>query len=151
MVGNNFSEILNATFESVGLPWNGEPNSGYMRGYNIFPKTLDPALNVREDAARAYYLPVKLRPNLDLYSNAFAERLTWRDDQSEAQPVADGVVFSSASGQKQQLSAKKEIVLSAGALRSPLLLEQSGVGNTKSAKPVLCQQRTHSLMSVIGS
>ncbi|KAF7186595.1 Glucose oxidase [Pseudocercospora fuligena] len=131
MVENNFSETLNATFESVGLPWNGEPNSGYMRGYNIFPKTLDPALNIREDAARAYYLPIKVRPNLDLYLNAFAERLTWRDDGSDAEPSADGVIFTSASDQKQQLLAKKEIVLSAGALRSPLLLEQSGVGNAK--------------------
>ncbi|KXS99114.1 hypothetical protein AC578_3517 [Pseudocercospora eumusae] len=91
---------------------NDKPNGGFMRGYNIFLKTLHPPLNIREDAACAYYLPIKVRANLELYLNAFAERLTWSDDRFDAQPFANGVVFTSESGQKQQLSAKREIVLS---------------------------------------
>lgn len=54
MVGNNFSSLLNATFEAINVPWNRDANSGSMRGYNVFPKTFDRELNVREDAARAY-------------------------------------------------------------------------------------------------
>ena len=61
MVGGNFSALLNSTFASLDLPWNGEPNAGHMRGYNIFPKTLDQAQDVREDSARAYYLPISNR------------------------------------------------------------------------------------------
>ncbi|CAK4032118.1 alcohol oxidase [Lecanosticta acicola] len=131
MVGNNFSGILNASFNSVGLPWNGEPNNGYMRGFNIFPKTLNPTTSIREDAARAYYFPISTRANLHLYQNSSVERLTWEEASHGSDPSVNGVVFTDASGNQHQLSVKKEVVLSAGALRSPLILEQSGVGNKK--------------------
>lgn len=48
MVGKNFSSILNDTFETINLPWNGDATGGYMRGFNVFPKTHDRELNVRE-------------------------------------------------------------------------------------------------------
>ncbi|KAG9515700.1 glucose oxidase, partial [Aureobasidium melanogenum] len=128
MVGNNFSSTLNATFEALDLPWNRDANSGYMRGYNVFPKTFDRELDVREDAARAYYYPFTTRPNLDVYLNSFAQRLTWSNDNSSA-AFANGVVFTDKSGKEQKLLATKEVILSAGSLRSPLLLELSGVGN----------------------
>lgn len=48
MVGNNFSSVLNASFKAIGLPWNGEANGGYMRGFTVFTKTHDRELNVRE-------------------------------------------------------------------------------------------------------
>ncbi|KAG9699509.1 glucose oxidase, partial [Aureobasidium melanogenum] len=128
MVGNNFSSTLNATFKAMDLPWNGDANSGYMRGYNVFPKTFDRELDLREDAARAYYYPFATRPNLDIYLNSFAQRLTWSNDNSSV-AFANGVVFTDKSGKEQKLLATKEVVLSAGSLRSPLLLELSGVGN----------------------
>ncbi|KAH0094847.1 glucose oxidase, partial [Aureobasidium melanogenum] len=128
MVGNNFSSTLNATFKALDLPWNGDANSGYMRGYNVFPKTFDRELDLREDAARAYYYPFTTRPNLDVYLNSFAQRLTWSNDNSSV-AIANGVVFTDKSGTEQSLLATKEVVLSAGSLRSPLLLELSGVGN----------------------
>ncbi|KAG9946546.1 glucose oxidase, partial [Aureobasidium melanogenum] len=128
MVGNNFSSTLNATFKALDLPWNGDANSGYMRGYNVFPKTFDRELDLREDAARAYYYPFATRPNLDVYLNSFAHRLTWSNDNSSV-AFANGVVFTDKSGKEQSLLATKEVILSAGSLRSPLLLELSGVGN----------------------
>jgi choline dehydrogenase-like flavoprotein len=128
MVGNNFSSTLNATFKAMDLPWNRDANSGSMRGYNVFPKTFDRSLDVREDAARAYYYPFATRPNLDVYLNSFAQRMTWSDDNSSV-PFANGVIFTDKSGTEQSLLATKEVVLSAGSLRSPLLLELSGVGN----------------------
>lgn len=129
MVGGNFSNTLNATFASMNLPWNGEPNAGQMRGYNIFPKTVDRTLNVREDAGRAFYLPISERPNLDLYRNAFAQKLTWESELHTSKPFANGVTFMSTNGTETTLTATREVVLSAGSLRSPLLLELSGVGN----------------------
>ncbi|KAG9678222.1 glucose oxidase, partial [Aureobasidium melanogenum] len=128
MVGNNFSSTLNTTFKALDLPWNGDANSGYMRGYNVFPKTFDRELDLREDAARAYYYPFATRPNLDVYLNSFAHRLTWSNGNSSV-AFANGVVFTDKSGEEQSLLATKEVILSAGSLRSPLLLELSGVGN----------------------
>ncbi|KAH0345211.1 glucose oxidase, partial [Aureobasidium melanogenum] len=128
MVGNNFSSTLNTTFKALDLPWNGDANCGYMRGYNVFPKTFDRELDLREDAARAYYYPFATRPNLDVYLSSFAHRLTWSNDNSSV-AFANGVVFTDKSGKEQRLLATKEVILSAGSLRSPLLLELSGVGN----------------------
>jgi choline dehydrogenase-like flavoprotein len=129
MVGDNFSSILNETFKSMDLPWNGDANSGQMRGYNVFPKTFDRFEDKREDAARAYYYPVSERPNLDVYLNATAQRMTWEPESHASKPFANGVTFHTANGSEMTILANREIVLSAGALMSPLLLELSGVGN----------------------
>ena len=129
MVGDNFSSILNETFKSLDLPWNGDANSGQMRGYNIFPKTFDRFEDKREDADRAYYYPVSERPNLDVYLNATAQRMTWEPESHASKPFANGVSFQTANGSEVTILADREVVLSAGALMSPLLLELSGVGN----------------------
>lgn len=128
MNGSIVSDINN-TFQSLGLPYNADANGGKMRGFTIYPKTLDREQNVREDAASAYYWPVAKRPNLDIYLNAFVERMIWESASHTDKPFASGVIFSTASGEKKTILANKEIILSAGSLRSPLILEQSGVGN----------------------
>lgn len=127
MVGNSFSQTLNSTYASMGLPWNEDPNGGYMRGWNVYPQTSDGEKNIREDAARAYYYAISTRPNLHLYVNATVDRLTW--DTNAQKPLANGVKYTDAFGAEHCLSAKKEVILSAGSLVSPLILERSGVGN----------------------
>lgn len=99
-----------------------------MRGFNIYPSTLDVDLNVREDAARAYYFPYDDRKNLHLLENTTANRLFWKNGSAE-EAIADGVEITSADGKVTRVHAKKEVIISAGALRSPLILELSGVGN----------------------
>lgn len=131
MVGDNFSSILNATFDSINLPWNGDANSGQMRGFNIFPKTFDRFEDKREDAARAYYYPVSERPNLDVYLNATVQRITWETETRTSKPFASGVTYKTVNCTEVTILANREVILSAGSLRSPLLLELSGVGNKK--------------------
>lgn len=122
---------LNTTYQALGLPYNADANNGSMRGFTIYPKTLDRAQNVREDAARAYYWTVAKRPNLDIYLNAFAERMTWESKSHTEKPFATGVTFTNSTGGQNTILATKEIILSAGSLRSPLILEQSGIGNPR--------------------
>lgn len=129
IMNGSIVEDLNSTYQAVGLPYNPEANGGNMRGFNVFPKTLNRELNVREDAARAYYYPVAKRPNLDIYLNAFAERMIWDSGNRTAKPFARGVIFTNSKGSKQTILANKEVIVSAGSLRSPLILELSGVGN----------------------
>jgi choline dehydrogenase-like flavoprotein len=128
---NNYTNLVNSTFQALGLPWNRDANAGDMRGFTYIPATFYPLTNIRADSARAYYYPVReARPNLVVYTNAFAERLTWSTTTQDSMPVANGVVFQTG-GQESYVRAKKDVILSAGALRSPLILEQSGVGNPK--------------------
>ncbi|KAK6000982.1 hypothetical protein QM012_003065 [Aureobasidium pullulans] len=130
LLGENVTSLINATYTSTGLPYIQEPNGGSMRGFTRYPATVDRELNVREDAGRAYYLPVQNRTNLHLYTNSFVQRMTWDGASKNSTPRVDGVQFTDASGKQKTISAKKEVILSAGALRSPLILELSGIGNS---------------------
>ncbi|KAF2993753.1 hypothetical protein E8E13_001250 [Curvularia kusanoi] len=131
MMSQEVVSSINKTFEGLGLPFNKEPNSGSMRGFTVLPKTIDRANNVREDAGRAFYWPVSQRPNLDLFLNSFVEKMTWHPvpNSNKTKRTASGVVFMDCNGTRHTILANREVVLSAGSLRSPLLLEQSGVGN----------------------
>ncbi|KAL1798058.1 hypothetical protein ACET3X_004664 [Alternaria dauci] len=131
MMGEEVISSINQTLGALGLPLNEEPNAGSMRGLTVFPKTIDREENVREDAGRAYYWPVSKRPNLDIYLDSFVEKMIWHpeSENNNTGRTASGVVFSSLNGTKTTIFANREVILSAGSLRSPLLLEQSGVGN----------------------
>jgi choline dehydrogenase-like flavoprotein len=59
--------IFNETWKNMRLPYNLGPNGGQMRGFNVRPWTVDVAANVREDFARAWYLPATKRPNPHLF------------------------------------------------------------------------------------
>jgi choline dehydrogenase-like flavoprotein len=131
MMGEEVISSINQTFGVLGLPLNKEPNAGSMRGLTVFPKTIERAQNVREDAGRAYYWPISKRPNLDIFLESFVEKMIWHPQSGtqDARQTASGVVFVDCNGTRSTILADREVILSAGSLRSPLLLEQSGVGN----------------------
>jgi choline dehydrogenase-like flavoprotein len=131
MMGEEVISSINQTFGVLGLQLNEEPNAGSMRGLTVFPKTIERADNVREDAGRAYYWPISKRPNLDIYLESFVEKMIWnpKSGSQDARRTANGVVFVGRNGTRSTILANREVILSAGSLRSPLLLEQSGVGN----------------------
>lgn len=60
------------------------------------------------------------RSNLTIVSNAMAHRVLFRNR------TALGVAFESA-GRSVEAIAKREVILSCGAIRTPALLERSGV------------------------
>ncbi|KAH7014188.1 GMC oxidoreductase [Microdochium trichocladiopsis] len=128
MTNGTVNSMVNDTMKAMDVAWNADVNSGVMAGFTIFPATIDQDLNIREDAARAYYYPFQeSQSNLHVLLNTHATRVIWA--KSASLPTAEGVEIISANGTKSLVKAKKEVILSAGALVSPLLLELSGVGN----------------------
>ncbi len=75
----------------------------------------------RSSAASGYLRPVLRRPNLTVRTGAVARRVLFRDR------VATGVAFV-ADGVEATAEAAREVVLAAGGVRSPALLELSGIG-----------------------
>ena len=131
---HDLTTSFNRTLESMGIPWNTDINSGHMRGFAIHPSTVDEA-NVRSDAARSYYWPYADRSNLHVKLNTFVSRIAWegREESEQGDEItAGGVEIDAQDGQKHVIHAKKEVILSAGALRSPAILELSGIGNPRS-------------------
>ncbi len=76
----------------------------------------------RASAARSYLRPVMKRPNLQVVTNALVHRILLDG------PRAVGVEYS-RSGTIQRVDAAAEIILSAGAIGSPHILQLSGIGD----------------------
>jgi choline dehydrogenase-like flavoprotein len=138
----NTHEILNETWAALGLDWNEDVNGGDLRGFTVWPQTLDGRADVREDAARAYYYPVEGRSNLAVFLNTTVTKVLWSDGMSSGEAngcedcngmlkTAFGVEVLNQDGTAAILLADNEIILSAGSLRTPALLELSGVGNPR--------------------
>lgn len=81
----------------------------------------------RSYSASAYYKPVELRQNLHVLTNSHVEKILF--DKRDP-PKAIGVQYS-LEGALKEASAKKEVILAAGALQSPKILELSGVGEAE--------------------
>jgi choline dehydrogenase len=76
----------------------------------------------RASAARTYLHPALKRPNLQLVTNALVHRIVFEGKR------AVGVEFS-RNGTVERADAGREVILSAGAIGSPHILQLSGVGD----------------------
>ena len=121
--------IFNTTFKKLGIPPRHEFNGGELRGFGVQMVTQDGLADVREDAARAYYYPVMSRTNLHVIVNSTATRILWSEDSPGGRALASSVEISRRHGEVLTIHANREIILSAGAIRSPAILENSGIGN----------------------
>ena len=79
----------------------------------------------RASAARTYLHPAMKRPNLQLVTHALVHRIVFAGKR------AVGVEFSRGGpgGAVEQADARREVILSAGAVGSPHILQLSGVGD----------------------
>lgn len=129
LINGTLHGLAQQAWDILGYPLNPDVNGGEVRGFSVWPQTLDRDANIREDAARAYYYPIEKRPNLEIIEGTVT-KITWTSSlPSGGALVADGVEYQAPDGQIAAIAATKEVILSAGALRSPLILERSGVGN----------------------
>lgn len=135
LMGGDARSILNATWQNMGIPYKRDINGGKLRGFTIWPFTPNNSIGgegIRQDAARAYYYPFAAeRPNLHVYLNTTANRLVWANDtvSKGSKLIASGVEVMTLNGHIYTIPARCEVIISAGSLRSPLLLEHSGVGS----------------------
>ncbi|KAI1456227.1 putative GMC oxidoreductase [Annulohypoxylon moriforme] len=103
-------------------PFLGASVGGFSTMASIHPETKE-----RSYAASAYYNPIKHRENLHIHTNALAEKILIDGSQ---RPRAYGVQYKQNNKTKTAIAAK-EVILAAGALQSPKLLELSGIGNAR--------------------
>ncbi|KAI6415730.1 hypothetical protein MCOR20_001330 [Pyricularia oryzae] len=135
--GNDFSNLtltprLRDAWRELGLPSNLDTGGGDNHGVSTNPLTAQAGPpDIRWDAARGYWYPVEDRPNLTIIKGT-VWRLVWRGGDAasgKGAVSASGVEYLDQDGQVAVLAATKEVVVAAGSLRTPLVLESSGVGN----------------------
>jgi choline dehydrogenase-like flavoprotein len=95
-------------------------NGELQEGIGIYQVTQD--RGERCNAARAYLWPNRARPNLRIIANAQVQRVLFDGRRAVGVEVRIG-------GQLRRIGARREVVLSAGAIQSPQLLMLSGVGD----------------------
>ncbi|MCJ1252156.1 hypothetical protein MMC30_009395 [Trapelia coarctata] len=115
-----------ATLHKLGVQTNHSHFSGSNVGVWTSLTGVTPKLRERSYSATAYYKPNCERPNLVLLTEALV-----REVVLEKEPdgwIARGVRFMH-EGKEHVVRAEGEVVLCAGTVQSPQLLELSGIGN----------------------
>ncbi|MCT9001051.1 GMC family oxidoreductase [Microbacterium memoriense] len=120
------ADAVAAAASALGLPpratWN---DTEFTEGAGFFEIGYDPATNLRSSTSRAYLHGVE-RANLTIVLEALVDTVildAWR---------AVGV-RTLVAGEERTLHARREVIISCGAIDSPALLMRSGIG----PKPVL--------------
>ena len=108
--------------EEAGYPKNPDYNGATQEGFGIYQVTQRNGR--RFSAARAFLYPVRSRTNLGVATRAFAQRILIENGR------AAGVRYAT-DGRIVEAMASKEVILAAGAVQSPQLLELSGIGQAE--------------------
>src|SRR5471032_2162063 len=110
--------LFAAFFEAVqqaGYPLTHDVNGYRQEGFAKFDRNIRQGR--RLSAARAYLHPAMSRPNLEVRTRAFVERLVFEGTRAIGVRVGGELVRAG------------EVILCGGAINSPQLLQLSGVGN----------------------
>jgi choline dehydrogenase len=120
-------EILDAWRDAAaecGIPKIAEFNRGDNFGSAYFQ--MNQRRGVRWSATKAFLRPVLHRPNLDVRTGALVERIAI--EKRDGVHRAAGVTVRFAGQGSVTLRARREVVLAAGSIGSPQLLQLSGIG-----------------------
>lgn len=119
-------EVLDSFAEAVvetGVKYTEDFNSGDNAGVGYFD--VNQKSGWRWNTSKAFLRPVKNRNNLTVWTESQVERLIL--DDSEGRLSCVGAVVHK-TGQSVTVLARSEVVLSAGAIGSPQILQLSGIG-----------------------
>lgn len=83
----------------------------------------------RCSAAHGFLHPIMQRPNLTVITHAHVHNIEF--DTTKKKPTASGVKVQIKYNTPQLFYANKEVIMAAGTVASPQLLELSGVGNAQ--------------------
>lgn len=104
----------------VGYP-NRDINGEFQSGFMIAQGTI--RRGSRCSTAKAFLRPVRLRRNLHVAMNAHVTKIVIDSVNSQAM----GVEFK-RDGKRYRIFARKEVIMSAGAINTPQILMLSGIG-----------------------
>ena len=121
---SKISEAFIQSAVEMGVPYTDDYNGVDQEGVSYFDQTAKKGL--RCSSAKAFLKPAKGRANLDIQTHAHITGLAF-DDENDTHVIG---VHYDQKGTKQtaKLADGGEVILSAGAIGSPQILEVSGIG-----------------------
>jgi len=114
------------TMNALGVRTNTAHMAGSNTGVWTNLGSVDPQSSTRSYSATAYLAPAAARPNLTVLTEALVTELVL--DGADGDWTATGAAFEHG-GKAFVASASREVVVCAGSVQSPLILELSGIGS----------------------
>jgi choline dehydrogenase len=110
-----------AKMPKVEIPLDG---AGGRSGLYWFPSSLDPKTYYRSYSRTGHYDPIKERPNFEVVTMSKVKRILFEGT------TAAGVQYASRSAPDvlMRVAARKEVIISAGTVHTPQILQNSGIG-----------------------
>ncbi|KKL45689.1 hypothetical protein LCGC14_2353120, partial [marine sediment metagenome] len=138
---NNGNEMANPLYKAfikagqqAGYAATDDFNAGQQEGFGPMHMTVKDG--VRSSASREYLDPVKSRKNLIIVTGALAEKVLLEGKKAVA-------VQYKVNGKTVKAKASKDVILSAGPIGSPHLLQLSGIGDSKILKAAGIEVKHH--------
>ena len=116
------TEAFIAAGEQMGLPRVADLNRSGRNGVGYTSRTIWKGR--RQSSAQAFLKRAKGRPNLRIVTGAVVDKVLFDGRRATG-------VRASVNGAAQDYASGREIILSAGALMSPQILQRSGIGAAK--------------------
>jgi choline dehydrogenase len=111
--------------QQAGIPATSDFNRGDNEGVGYFE--VNQRSGIRWNASKAFLRPAQGRKNLVVWTGRQVARLMWAP--GEGAPRIDGVeLLPATGGVPTQVRARREVVLAAGSIGSPQILQLSGIG-----------------------
>ena len=105
----------------LGYPWCPDHNAP--EGSGVSPYAINSRHGLRISTNDGYLEPARGRANLTIAGNAVVDTLTFEGNRAHASGVAVTV-----GGSVRRVRARREVLLCAGAIHSPAVLQRSGIG-----------------------
>ncbi|ORY69602.1 glucose-methanol-choline oxidoreductase [Pseudomassariella vexata] len=117
-----FATWATKALEQIGIPVRSGFQSGALLGQSYTMFTINAETMIRDSSETAFLRSSLDDPNYTIYHLSLAKKIIFDGDNT-----ATGVLVDT-QGAQYSLSARKEVILSAGVIGSPQLLQASGVG-----------------------
>ncbi|KAI1458108.1 hypothetical protein F4805DRAFT_425524 [Annulohypoxylon moriforme] len=129
---DGWPKVWAETIEALGYPGAQDSLTGQAAGGLMIPDTVDPTMGIRSYAANAYLSPeVRGRANLTVLTGVEVNKVLM-SQPSSGNAIATGVEFTdSTTGTTKTVTARREVIISAGVFGSPKILELSGIGDAR--------------------
>jgi choline dehydrogenase len=119
MSGNPLYQVFIDAGVEAGYPHTKDYNGYCQEGFG--PMHMTVRNGSRESTSRAYLRPAMKRPNLTVVSNTLVDKLLFEGKRAIG-------VAAHRNGKDAGFRANKEVILCAGSIASPMILQRSGVG-----------------------
>ncbi|KLO09499.1 alcohol oxidase [Schizopora paradoxa] len=125
------AQLWEKTVEGLGFEMSPDLGNGDPHAVGIAPNSINAANNTRCSAVCAYVTPFTNRTNFNVITNATVSRIIWSNDTSSSGGLvqASQVEYILTNGSTVQIPVGREVIVSAGTVGTPKVLELSGIGN----------------------